>query len=173
MENPKEVTKAIGERLREWRRSMEKTQIEMASLLGVNIGVLRKYEIGLNAPGGLILTVACEKGLNVSWLLTGKGPMLVSLISGNYSTSDEVLEKLCRSLEGLRELDPEKYLFLSRSFIARSVEAGEHAALKRDALERTNPHRSAGALEDILSAPMELLDEPPPTRPAELPKSDV
>ncbi|CAN7645462.1 helix-turn-helix domain-containing protein [Acidovorax sp. LjRoot129] len=161
MENPKLVTKAIGERLREWRRSLEKTQAEMASLLGVNIGVLRKYEIGLNAPGGLILTVACEKGLNVSWLLTGKGPMLVSLVpEQRYSTSDGVLEKLCESLEALRHLDPEKYLVLSRGFILRSVEAGEHAALKRAAVMREELSRATD-FQDILTAPMELDDELP------------
>ena len=110
---------------------MELTQAEMASSLGVNIGALRKYEIGLNAPGGLILAVACHKGLNISWLLTGNGPMLVSLASPPSPQEPEAaLDELCLSLGNLQALDATKYDVLLQEFIARSVEASEHVALK-------------------------------------------
>ena len=158
MEDAKKVTREIGERLREWRRSMEKTQGEMAALLAVNISVLRKYELGLNAPGGLLLTVACQRGLSINWLLTGQGPMTQQQATSSCPTCDAVLAQLCASLEKLRTLDPEKYQLLSMGFIARSDEAGEHAALKRSALLKEGFVQST-YMDDILSVPMDLYGE--------------
>lgn len=158
VEDAKKVTREIGERLREWRRSMEKTQGEMAALLSVNISVLRKYELGLNAPGGLLLTVACQRGLSINWLLTGQGPMTQQQATSSCPTCDAVLAQLCSSLEKLRTLDPEKYQVLSMGFIARSDEAGEHAALKRSALQKEGFAHS-GYMDDILSVPMDLYGE--------------
>jgi transcriptional regulator with XRE-family HTH domain len=49
--------------------------VELAARLNIDIGVLRKYENGINVPGGRVLTSLGETGVNLNWLLTGVGQM--------------------------------------------------------------------------------------------------
>jgi len=65
----------VAQRLREWRRHLDLTQVELAARLNIDIGVLRKYENGINVPGGRVLTSLGETGVNLNWLLTGVGQM--------------------------------------------------------------------------------------------------
>ena len=65
----------VAQRLREWRRHLDLTQMELAARLNIDIGVLRKYENGINVPGGRVLTSIGETGVNLNWLLTGVGQM--------------------------------------------------------------------------------------------------
>lgn len=65
----------VAQRLREWRRHLDLTQMELAARLNIDIGVLRKYENGINVPGGRVLTSLGETGVNLNWLLTGVGQM--------------------------------------------------------------------------------------------------
>ena len=133
MENPDttEFPLAVGARLRTWRRSLRKTQDEMAVLLHVNPTGYRRYELGRNSPGAAVLAAACGLGLNLNWLLTGRDHMLLRDSKSNYSADDFVLDRLATSLERLRAVDPHKFEMLSRGFIARSEEAGENALLRR------------------------------------------
>lgn len=135
MENPDspEFPVEVGLRLRTWRRSLRKTQDEMAAILHVNPTGYRRYELGRNAPGAAVLAAACSYGLNLNWLLTGRDHMLLRDEKSGYSADDFVLDRLCTSLDKLRSLDPEKFKMLSQGFIARSDEAGDHAQLKRNA----------------------------------------
>ncbi|WP_333709417.1 helix-turn-helix transcriptional regulator [Tepidimonas ignava] len=66
----------IGSRLRQWRITLGLTQAQLAERLGVHIGVLKKYEQGLNVPGGEALAAIARTGVNMTWLLTGEGEML-------------------------------------------------------------------------------------------------
>lgn len=69
---------SIGARLRAWRDALGLTQQEMASRLGLHIGVLKKYESGHNTPGGEALAAVARTGVNMTWLLTGEGEMLAA-----------------------------------------------------------------------------------------------
>lgn len=65
----------VAQRLRAWRDHLGLTQIKLAGRLGIDIGVLRKYENGINVPGGRVLASLGETGVNLNWLLTGDGQM--------------------------------------------------------------------------------------------------
>lgn len=62
-------------RLREWRKNLGLTQLKLAERLSIDIGVLRKYENGVNVPGGRVLASLGDTGVNLNWLLTGNGLM--------------------------------------------------------------------------------------------------
>lgn len=65
----------VAQRLREWRKHLDLTQLQLAARLNIDIGVLRKYENGINVPGGRVLASMGETGVNLNWLLTGVGQM--------------------------------------------------------------------------------------------------
>jgi len=70
------VEATIGSRIKAWRHSLGLTQAQFAERIGVHIGVLKKYEQGLNIPGGDALSAIAKTGVNMNWLLTGEGEML-------------------------------------------------------------------------------------------------
>ena len=72
---PEKPIPAYAQRLRQWRKHQGLNQIEMAQRLGVDVGVLRKYENGVNFPGGRFLETLGKAGLNLNWLLLGTGAM--------------------------------------------------------------------------------------------------
>lgn len=48
---------------------------EFSARTGLHIGVLRKYEGGVNTPGGEALIAIGKTGVNLNWLLLGEGSM--------------------------------------------------------------------------------------------------
>lgn len=67
----------IGGRLKIVRDG--KTQKEFALELDISAPSLQKYELDESVPGGLALAKLAEKGINVNWILTGKGSMHILL----------------------------------------------------------------------------------------------
>ena len=65
----------VALRMRQWRKNLALTQMALAERLNIDIGVLRKYENGINVPGGRVLASLGEAGVNLNWLLTGDGQM--------------------------------------------------------------------------------------------------
>lgn len=63
----------VKDRLRDWRQKLGLTQEQMAARLGTHVGMIRKYEGGHAVPGGTILAVMANEGLDLNWLLTGDG----------------------------------------------------------------------------------------------------
>ena len=57
----------------------EKTQKEFAQELDISAPSLQKYELDESVPGGLALAKLAEKGINVNWILTGKGSIHILL----------------------------------------------------------------------------------------------
>jgi len=66
---------SLAHRLKAWRRALGLTQAAFSERIGVHIGVLKKYEQGLNIPGGEALAAIAKTGVNMNWLLTGEGEM--------------------------------------------------------------------------------------------------
>ena len=157
MDTSNQLAIEIGARLRTWRRSLGMTQEDMAVRLHVNPSTYKRYELGLNAPGAPVLHEACGLGVNTNWLLSGTPPMVRLDKPSDCDTTDAVLERLCCALNNLRLLDPEKYEVLTKGFFARSVEAAEHAVLKKSVSD-TISNRLAYGYEDILTAPMDLMN---------------
>ena len=57
------------------RKSMSKTQREMALLVGVGIRTWQQYEEGGHEPSWRVVTKLSELGYSADWLATGKGEM--------------------------------------------------------------------------------------------------
>lgn len=85
----------IGERLRLLRARFELSQAEASVKFGIPSGSWKKYETGPSEPGSGALRALSEGGVNVNWLLTGEGEMLLSdredkVKSPSMSTIDTV-----------------------------------------------------------------------------------
>lgn len=133
MEPPSTTPSSVGERLKSWRRSRHETQDSLAKILEVDVGVLRKYENGVNAPGSQFLGRACAQGLNINWLLSGYGPMLKPDVLN--SMAPEVGAKILalgEVLANLERIDSEKFDILLRGFTLRTVEAQRTAELEQE-----------------------------------------
>ncbi len=67
----------VAERLKWLRMHLNKTQGEMARLLGVSMRTYQRFELGVRTPRTDELISLLERGVNINWLLTGEGPMFL------------------------------------------------------------------------------------------------
>ncbi|QXP89476.1 LexA family protein [Methylococcus capsulatus] len=67
---------AIGDRIKAWRNALGLTQGEFAKRAGISKATLVGYEVGQRKPGTDALAALAGTGMNMTWLLTGKGEML-------------------------------------------------------------------------------------------------
>lgn len=121
----------IGCRLRKWRIALGLTQAQLADRLGVHIGVLKKYEQGLNVPGGEALAAIARTGVDMRWLLTGEGEMLPKPAPDQDFEAVPYarrLEKIGLLLAGMTE--QEAAAFLDETF-ARAQDAAKRHELER------------------------------------------
>ena len=132
----------IGTRIRQWRLALGLTQAELSTRLGVHIGVLKKYEQGINIPGGEVLATIAKTGVNMTWLLTGEGEMLPAKsekTTENQQDSaslDALAGRHARRWAKIIELvesapNPEEAEALLNEFLARAREKTELAELRR------------------------------------------
>ena len=106
------ATQTIGERLRLFRESKKLTQAQMADALDATTIGLQGNERGRALPNSKVLIGLYNLGLNVNWLLSGDGPMLLA----DSTTTDDDLKAYGECLEILelalnkfnRKLTPEK-----------------------------------------------------------------
>lgn len=140
---------SIGERLKRWRRTRHETQDTLAKILEVDVGVLRKYENGVNAPGSQFLLRACNQGLNINWLLTGAGTMTKpDVLAAMAPDLGSRLLDLANVLAGLHAIDRPKFEILVRGFTERTKEAHRTAQLELQARGTTEsePHPSSNVV---------------------------
>lgn len=132
-DQPSSAPTSVGDRLKSWRRSRHETQESLAKTLTVDVGVLRKYENGVNAPGSMFLVRACAQGLNINWLLSGFGPMIKPDILSSMppDVGARILE-LSEVLAKLEKIDRVKFDVLVRGFTLRTEEAHRTAELERE-----------------------------------------
>lgn len=67
----------IGERLKTWRNLRHLSGAKLGAALGVGQSAVANWESDRSAPAPDKLAILSEMGLNLNWLLTGKGPMLL------------------------------------------------------------------------------------------------
>nr|VFK67678.1 MAG: Phage repressor protein C, contains Cro/C1-type HTH and peptisase s24 domains [Candidatus Kentron sp. UNK]VFK72922.1 MAG: Phage repressor protein C, contains Cro/C1-type HTH and peptisase s24 domains [Candidatus Kentron sp. UNK] len=70
-------TDTIGGRLRAIRDAIRSSQRGLSSRLGIPLGSLRKYESGEQIPGGEAIRAFARVGVNLHWVLTGEGSMML------------------------------------------------------------------------------------------------
>ncbi len=100
------MNSTIGERLRGWRKHLGLTQEEFSSRTGLHIGVVRKYENGVNVPGGEALVAIGKTGVNLNWLLLGHGDMCAKDSAESNALDDAYLRRVDAVkglLDGLEE----------------------------------------------------------------------
>jgi transcriptional regulator with XRE-family HTH domain len=132
-------------RLRAWRDALGLTQAQLADRLGVHIGVLKKYEQGVNIPGGEALAALARTGVNVNWLLTGEGSMRPAAPEPAPKAQETASERhsygtdphpQARRWAAIVQLvddieDPTRREALLAELYTRAQDAAELAALKR------------------------------------------
>lgn len=127
---------SVGERLKQWRRSLGLTQAAFAERVGLHLSVLKKYDAGANIPGGEALAAIAATGCNINWLLTGAGEMDAQNPS-NTSTCEHSQEAKTRALlaqvEAVWPLSAR--LALLDDLIARAQTAAEISTLRRAVAE--------------------------------------
>lgn len=88
-----EEKRAIADRLREWAESQFPTLADCAKTLGVTAQHLHVYlgspdkEVPPSLPGGRLNIRLADAGLNLNWLMRGRGKMLESEDSGQETIS--------------------------------------------------------------------------------------
>lgn len=80
----------MKDRIIQVRKWLNKTQREMAALLGISYKGWQGYEAGDNVPGGNVLQAIAKQGFNINWLLTGEGPMFLTKSSAQGTENVEV-----------------------------------------------------------------------------------
>ena len=68
----------LARRMKLAREHFGLSQRGMAAKIGVSYPGWQRYESGASVPGGVVLAELFRLGVNVGWLLTGEGKMLVS-----------------------------------------------------------------------------------------------
>ncbi len=69
----------IADRMKQIREAWRETQRGMGRLLKCSLTAWQSYENGKSYPGGKTLISLWERGVNITWLLTGEGEMQPSV----------------------------------------------------------------------------------------------
>ena len=68
---------SVGSRIKELRNSLDLTQQKFADRLGIQRGIIGKYEVDVSAPSDAVISLICrEFNVREAWLRTGEGEML-------------------------------------------------------------------------------------------------
>lgn len=88
MESVKENgKKEVGQRLKRYLKSHGITGSRLARELGITQSVFSKIQSGINYPQSMTLQALGGWGLNVDWLLLGRGSMEIEEMLSNISPS--------------------------------------------------------------------------------------
>lgn len=68
---------SVGSRIKELRNSLDLTQQKFADRLGIQRGIIGKYEVDVSAPSDAVISLICRVfNVREAWLRTGEGEML-------------------------------------------------------------------------------------------------
>ena len=68
---------SVGSRIKELRNSLDLTQQKFADRLGIQRGIIGKYEVDVSAPSDAVISLICrEFNVREAWLRSGEGEML-------------------------------------------------------------------------------------------------
>jgi DNA-binding XRE family transcriptional regulator len=93
----------IGSRLKVWRESLSLKQADAASSLGLSPSTYQNYERDVRAPNTEGWNAFAMNGINTNWLLTGKGPMLLTDITPTTVSATLDPERLRFTLQAVEE----------------------------------------------------------------------
>ena len=68
---------SVGSRIKELRNFLDLTQQKFADRLGIQRGIIGKYEVDVSAPSDAVISLICrEFNVREAWLRDGEGEML-------------------------------------------------------------------------------------------------
>lgn len=71
---------SVGSRIKELRNSLDLTQQKFADRLGIQRGIIGKYEVDVSAPSDAVISLICRVfNVREAWLRDGTGEMLEQL----------------------------------------------------------------------------------------------
>ncbi|MET4732735.1 transcriptional regulator with XRE-family HTH domain [Thalassospira sp. MBR-102] len=93
----------LSERIREARKHIGLSASEAADLAGLTRKSWERYELDKNEPKASSLAVLVDKGIDASWLLTGRGSMLRSEVRDQVRVIDaDLLRMILEEIEYYR-----------------------------------------------------------------------
>lgn len=95
----------IADRLKLWRKIvMEMTQEQFAETTGVHLSAIRKYENRHSVPSSESLLSIASTGVDLHWLLTGKGGMRAPTSSDDDEAKTEADAEMVSRLKAIEGL---------------------------------------------------------------------
>lgn len=84
----------LGDRLRQWRKSIPMKSYELAKLIHISQGSLSDIENNKSLPSADTLAKVYQStNINIIWLLTGKGPMKKGILPGEEAKTPIAYEE--------------------------------------------------------------------------------
>jgi len=88
-------TNVLGDRLREWRRSVPLKSYELARLISISQGSLSDIENNKSLPSAdTISKIYLNTNINIIWLLTGRGAMKKGNLPGDGRDTPVAYEEM-------------------------------------------------------------------------------
>ena len=104
---------SIGARLRFFRESKKMSQVQMAEALGGKMRGIQNNELGITLPNSKVLLGLHRLGLNVNWLLSGAGPMLLADLQGGTTHELVSTERLGLAIAAVDNVAASRGMVLS------------------------------------------------------------
>jgi len=115
LNDDKQAKKIIGNRFREFRKSILMSRTNMGRHLNLTYNSIANFETGRLLPGtGTLLRLYTEFKLNPLWLVAGDGPMI------HGKSGDEDYDELFKLI---------KIPFIKQIIFARLIEAKKYAEI--------------------------------------------
>ncbi len=102
MENIDKIIEHIGTRLKEVRNILGMSQTAIAKAADSSLPSWQGYEAGKNIPGGKVLEALSKMGIDVNWVLTGNGKMMLDS-SNTTPFQEDIKLKVIDILESMSE----------------------------------------------------------------------
>lgn len=122
----------IGDRIKEARISLKKTQQEFADSIGVKRNTIATYEMGKAMPSDRTISDMCrEYNIREDWLRNGEGPMFADLsrqkkiaaFIGDLMADDKDDDFKLSFIEAISQMTPEEWALVER--MARRITGGK------------------------------------------------
>jgi len=98
--------KEIGQRLKQVRKSLGLTLVDVGKSTGASVSAISEIEAGIKKPSAVYLSgLAHEYQVNLNWVLTGKGASFSPDIAFdlNYGEDNEIVDELIYCLTKIKE----------------------------------------------------------------------
>lgn len=86
------AAQTVADRLKALRVALNRTQAEIAAMAGIPLPTWKKYEAGDREPGAAALAAMAITGVDLHWLITGKGDMWPG--NGSYPYLQDLLAQI-------------------------------------------------------------------------------